>query len=69
VAWLPPGLDDIEAVHALSPEGFACLPLSEVRRRPGGRDGLVLGFAGMNEELIRSSIQRMAEILRPLARR
>jgi len=69
VAWLPRGLDDIEAVHALNPEGFACLPLSEFRIRPGGRDGLVLGFAGMSEELIGSSIQRMAAILRPLARR
>ncbi len=69
VAWLPPGLDDTDAVRALNPEGFACLPLSEFRIRSGGRGGLVLGFAGMSEESIGSSIQRLAEILRPLVRR
>src|SRR5262249_40010056 len=69
VAWLPPGLSDTEAVTALSPEGFACLPLSEFRLRPGGRGGLVLGFAGMTEEDIENGVRRMADILRPLGRR
>jgi len=66
VAWLPPGLSDTEAVAALQPEGFACLPVSEFRLRPGGRGGLVLGFGGMSEESIEASIRRMARILRPL---
>jgi len=69
VAWLPPGLSDAEAVAALNPEGFACLPLSEFRIRPGGRSGLVMGFAGMTEEDIESGIRRMAGILRPLVGR
>ena len=69
VAWLPPGLSDSEAVAALQPEGFACLPVSEFRLKPGGRGGLVLGFAGMTEEAIESGIRRMAGILRPLVRR
>jgi len=69
VAWLSPSLDDAQAAAALIPEGFSCLPLSEFRVRPGGRSGLVLGFAGISEELIDSGIRRMAEILRPLARR
>jgi len=69
VAWLPPGLSDAEAVAALNPEGFACLPLSEFRIRPGGRSGLVMGFAGMTEQDIESGIRRMAGILRPLVGR
>jgi GntR family transcriptional regulator/MocR family aminotransferase len=68
VAWLPPGLSDSEAVAALQPEGFACLPVSEFRFRPTGRGGLVLGFAGMTEEAIEGAVRRMASILRPLVR-
>ena len=59
----------IGAVELLKPEGFACPPLSEFRIRPGGRGGLVLGFAGMTEELIDRSIRRMAELIRPLSQR
>lgn len=69
VAWLPPTMSDTEAVDLLRPEGFACLPVSEFRMHSGGRGGLVLGFAGMSEELITSSIQKMATMLRPLAQR
>jgi GntR family transcriptional regulator/MocR family aminotransferase len=69
VAWLPPTMSDTEAVDLLRPEGFACLPVSEFRMHSGGRGGLVLGFAGMGEELITSSIQKMATMLRPLAQR
>jgi GntR family transcriptional regulator/MocR family aminotransferase len=69
VAWLPEGVSDVEAVALLKPEGFACPPLSEFRIRPGGRGGLVLGFAGMSEELIDRSIRRMADLLRPLSQR
>jgi GntR family transcriptional regulator/MocR family aminotransferase len=69
VAWLPIGLSDREAVAALRPEGFACLPLSEFRIRPGGRGALVLGFAGMREEAIESGVRRLAALLRPLSRR
>lgn len=66
VAWLPPGVSDIDAIGILRPEGFACLPVSEFRLVPTGRGGLVLGFAGMSEELIESSIAKMAVLLRPL---
>jgi GntR family transcriptional regulator/MocR family aminotransferase len=69
VAWLPPGLSDSDAVAALQPEGFACLPVSEFRLRPGGRGGLVMGFAGMSEEAIEGGIRRMAGILRPMVQR
>jgi GntR family transcriptional regulator/MocR family aminotransferase len=69
IAWLAPGLTDTDAVAALRPEGFACLPLSEFRLRPGGRGALVLGFAGMTEAAIESGIQRMAAILRVLPQR
>jgi DNA-binding transcriptional MocR family regulator len=66
---LPPGVSDTEAVERLKPEGFACLPVSEFRLTAGGRTGLVLGFAGMTEELIEASIQKMAGLLRPLLQR
>jgi GntR family transcriptional regulator/MocR family aminotransferase len=68
VAWLPPGLSDSDAVAALRPEGFACLPLSEFRLRPGARGGLVLGFAGMIENTIENAIRRLAGILRAMPR-
>jgi GntR family transcriptional regulator/MocR family aminotransferase len=67
VAWLPEGISDVEAVERLKPQGFACPPLSEFRIRPGGRGGLVLGFAGMREELIDSSVRTIAELIRPLS--
>jgi GntR family transcriptional regulator/MocR family aminotransferase len=69
VAWLPPGLSDSEAVAAIQPEGFACLPVSEFRLRPGGRAGLVMGFGGMTEDVIENGIRRMAGILRPMVQR
>ncbi len=69
VAWLHPGVSDTEAAAALHAENFACMPLSEFRIRPGGRGALVLGFAGMSEELIDSGIRRAAAILRPIVER
>jgi GntR family transcriptional regulator / MocR family aminotransferase len=69
VAWLPAGVSDTEVVELLRPEGFACLPVSEFHFHPGGRNGLVLGFAGMSEELIESSIRKMAVMIRPLLAR
>ncbi len=66
VAWLPEGWSDVEAVTALNAEGFACLPLSEFRIRPVGHPGLVLGFAGMTEEMIETGVRRMAELLRTM---
>ena len=69
VAWLPPGLSDTDAVAALQPEGFACLPVSEFRLRPGGRGGLVLGFGGMTEDVIENGIRRVAALLRPMVQR
>ena len=69
VAWLPNGVSDLEAVELLKPEGFACPPLSEFRMKAGGRGGLVLGFAGMPEELIDDSVRKMADVLRPLLQR
>lgn len=69
VAWLPPGLSDTAAVAALNPEGFACLPVSEFRIRPGGRGGLVLGFAGMHEDDIENGVRKLAAIIRPMVQR
>jgi GntR family transcriptional regulator/MocR family aminotransferase len=69
VGWLPPGVSDLEAVELLKPEGFACLPVSEFRMRPGGRNGLVLGFAGMTDESIEPAIRKLATVLRPLLQR
>lgn len=66
VAWLPAGVSDTDVLAVLRPEGFACLPVSEFRMVPGGRGGLVLGFAGMSEELIDSSIAKMAALVRPV---
>ena len=69
VAWLPPGVSDTDAVELLKPEGFACLPVSEFRMQPGGRNGLVLGFAGMTEEQIAGAVRKMSGLLRPLLQR
>lgn len=65
VAWLPPGVSDVDLIEVLRPEGFACLPVSEFRMASAGRGGLVLGFAGMSEELIHSSIAKMVALIRP----
>ncbi len=69
VAWLPPGVDDLEAGAEVARAGIQCLPLSEYAMQPRERGGLILGFTGIDEAEIESGIQRVAACVRAVQAR
>jgi GntR family transcriptional regulator/MocR family aminotransferase len=69
VAWLPHGVDDLEAGAEVARAGIQCLPLSEYAMQPRERGGLILGFTGIDEAEIESGIQRVAACVRAVQAR
>jgi GntR family transcriptional regulator/MocR family aminotransferase len=69
VAWLPPGVDDLEVGTEVARAGIQCLPLSEYRMQPRERGGLILGFTGIDEAEIETGIQRVAGVVRGVMQR
>lgn len=69
VAWLPQGVDDVEAGAEVARAGIQCLPLSEYAMQPRERGGLILGFTGIDEAEIESGIQRVAACVRAVQAR
>ncbi len=69
VAWLPPGLDDLEVGTEVARAGIQCLPLSEYCAVPCERRGLILGFTGIDEPEIETGIQRVAACVRAVQAR
>lgn len=69
VAWLPPGMDDVEVATEVARSGIQCLPLSEYTMQPRERGGLVLGFTGIDEAEIETGIQRVASCVRAVQSR
>jgi GntR family transcriptional regulator / MocR family aminotransferase len=63
LGWLPQGGDDGAASRAAAGHGVEAAPLSAFRIRPGGRGGLVLGYAGFTEREIRDGVHRLARAL------
>jgi GntR family transcriptional regulator/MocR family aminotransferase len=49
VGWLPDGMDDAEVARRAAAHGIYTTSVSQLRINPGGRKGLLLGFAGVNE--------------------
>lgn len=69
VAWLPPGLDDVEVGTEVARAGIQCLPLSEYAAQPHERGGLILGFTGIDEAEIENGVQRVAVCVRAVQSR
>lgn len=69
VAWLPPGVDDLEAGAEVARAGIQCLPLSEYAMQNGERGGLILGFTGSDEAAIEHGIQTVAACVRAVQAR
>ncbi|HEX8070572.1 MAG TPA: PLP-dependent aminotransferase family protein [Pyrinomonadaceae bacterium] len=67
VGWLPAGVDDQQAARAAAAVGIDAQPLSSFRLKPGGRGGLLLGYAAFDERQIRHAVRQLAAALRSLA--
>jgi GntR family transcriptional regulator / MocR family aminotransferase len=61
VVELPDGVDDLAVVAAARAVGLGPLPLSELRLRPGGRPGLVLGYAAHSPDELQAAVRQLAE--------
>jgi GntR family transcriptional regulator/MocR family aminotransferase len=64
IAWLRPGVDDIEVSRALAAEEIDALPLSACVLKRTLRPGLLLGFSGIREPELRQGATRLAKVLR-----
>jgi len=61
---LPPGADDVSIVSQLSARGLSATALSPCYDGPDPQPGLLLGFGGSRESVLRRSMRVLAEVLR-----
>jgi GntR family transcriptional regulator/MocR family aminotransferase len=66
VGWLPPGTDDYRASALAAEAGITASPISRHSLEPLPRGGLLLGFAGTNEDDIQRGVQVLAAALKRL---
>jgi GntR family transcriptional regulator/MocR family aminotransferase len=60
VGWLAEGMSDVEASRRAAGCGVEAPPLSAYRLKPGGRGGLLLGYAATTPRQIRDGVRRLA---------
>ena len=60
--WLPAGRDARRVARAAAAVGVDVYPLADYARRRM-RPGLILGFAAVDERLIRTGVRRLASVL------
>jgi GntR family transcriptional regulator/MocR family aminotransferase len=60
VAWLPPGVNDHQAVERAAAVGVATQPLSSFYLRRPRRSGLILGYGAITPAQIRSGVRALA---------
>ena len=66
VGWLPRDKDDQRAVALAEAAGIIVVALSKHYLAPPSRGGLLMGFAGIDEEEIRRGVKVLADALAPL---
>lgn len=66
VGWLPPGLDDQAVAQQAARHEVEVTPLSKFSLTPLARQGLLLGYAGVDEPQIWAGARRLAVALREL---
>lgn len=64
VGWLGAGITEEAACEHAAGCGVDVRPLSPCRIKPGGRPGLMLGFAGFSPGRVRSAVAKLALALR-----
>ncbi len=60
VGWLPPGIDDTAAARKAAEHGVDVVPLSKFSATPMARQGLLLGFAGVDRQHLVEGADRLA---------
>ncbi len=68
VGRLPPHVDDAKVTQQAAKYGVEVIPVSVFRREPMPREGLVLGYAAVNEQEIREGVHRLALAIRSMPR-
>ena len=63
VADLPNGVDDREVSIAARTAGIEAPALSGFYRRPDGRNGLLLGYAGVAEQVIKRQFSKLVQVV------
>src|SRR5262249_4636658 len=63
MGWLGEGIDDNEVSRRAAAVGVDVQPLSHYRLSPGGRGGLVLGYAAYTPARIREGVRRLAGVM------
>jgi GntR family transcriptional regulator/MocR family aminotransferase len=63
VGWLPEGVDDREGARRAANFGVEAPPVSLYGSLPGGRGGLMLGYAAFGEGEMRGGVRRLAAAL------
>lgn len=63
VGWLPPDQDDRRAAELAAAAGITAVPISRFSLEPMPRGGLMLGFAGCDEAVIRTGVRTLAQAL------
>jgi Transcriptional regulators containing a DNA-binding HTH domain and an aminotransferase domain (MocR family) and their eukaryotic orthologs len=63
IGWLPAGVDDCSVAQLTAQQGLPMQTLSECSILPPGRPGLLLGYAGANEQELRAGVRTLADVL------
>ncbi|MBD0371780.1 MAG: PLP-dependent aminotransferase family protein [Pyrinomonadaceae bacterium] len=66
IGWLPEGIGDVEASARAAAYGVDAQPLSAFSLKREGRGGLILGYAGYNQQQIHRAAERLTYALRDL---
>ena len=66
VGWLPRDKDDQRAVALAEAAGIIVVAISRLCLEPPARGGLLMGFAGIEEDTIQRGVKTLADSLNPL---
>jgi GntR family transcriptional regulator / MocR family aminotransferase len=68
IGWLPPHCDDVEVSRLATMQGINVQALSTHSERKTERPGLLLGYAGVNEQEIREGVKCLARAIAHMPR-
>jgi GntR family transcriptional regulator/MocR family aminotransferase len=63
VLELPSGADDVAVAARAAHAGLGPLPLTQMRIKPGGPPGLVLGYAAHTPHELTSAVRALARVV------
>lgn len=66
VAWLPPDLDEPALVAAAARRGVGVYGISPFRGGHRGDQGLIFGYAGLDEDTVRKGVDILASVVADL---